>query len=477
MKYSNLRLQAAVALAIAAAATSVRADPPRYRVDIVGDHQSATNAFGLNNVGQVVGTRKFGMPEDPQGYVYSQGRVTRIAGLGFVPQLLDINDRGDIVGSTSVPGAFQHAFLYRDGRAINLSAPLGRANRSGAATAINEAGHVVGYAGAGRLFYFDGQASRLITHPDLPDSTGYQLYDINDHDAIAGSTDHFSFIYQDGTLTKIPPLASQRITAAWGINNAGQVTGVGMLADGTWRPFLYANGSTTSLGTLGGVTPDGDGGTAYDINGAGWVVGQSRTASLQEAGFLYMDGQMHNLNELLVPSAAARWNVDAGFRINDRGQIQAVGRGIGDDGGYTFLLTPTPVPEPGAYLLMLAGVGLVVLVVKRRLAAQKRRPVSPLSVRRARGVSRPGPSARVAGTRWPAAPARHGDRGPGAAEHLAPSPAAIFWLRDCARERGSTCGELHTHGETLLPDGWTHCRQVLLIEPDHRLRSSALARQ
>lgn len=38
------------------------------------------------------------------------------------------------------------------------------------------------------------------------------------------------------------------------------------------------------------------------------------------AAFLYADDRMHDLNDLLTPSAAARWDLRQAIRINDNGQ-------------------------------------------------------------------------------------------------------------------------------------------------------------
>ena len=57
-------------------------------------------------------------------------------------------------------------------------------------------------------------------------------------------------------------------SAAWGINDAGQVVGEATTASGVQNAFLYSGGVMSDLGTLGGQYS-----VAYGINSAGQVVG------------------------------------------------------------------------------------------------------------------------------------------------------------------------------------------------------------
>lgn len=140
--------------------------------------------------------------------------------------------------------------------------------------------------------------------------------------------------------------------------------GYGLLPGDVSRPFLYSDGVTRDLGTLGGTPQEGYGGSAYDINDRGWIVGDSVTSTLQDAGFLYMEGRMHNLNELLAPAAAAAWNVTNAMQVNEAGQILAFARRDGSEMGYSVLLSP--VPEAQTLALWLAGLALVGATARAR---------------------------------------------------------------------------------------------------------------
>ena len=78
-----------------------------------------------------------------------------------------------------------------------------------------------------------------------------------------------------------------------------------------------------------------------------------------------------NLNDLIRPQDAARWNLTTAADINDSGQI--LGTGYTPEGRLIMYLA-TPVPEAGTWAMLLLGSGMVVLTVRRRhRAAMSRR--------------------------------------------------------------------------------------------------------
>lgn len=102
------------------------------------------------------------------------------------------------------------------------------------------------------------------------------------------------------------------------------------------------------LGTLGGRYSGGK-----SINNAGQIVGYSSFMTVNNTvhAFLYSNGQMQDLNNLIDP--ALHLTLDAANAINDSGQIVAE-----SDGNRAYLLTP--VPEPGTWALLGLS-GLVLL--------------------------------------------------------------------------------------------------------------------
>jgi probable HAF family extracellular repeat protein len=134
---------------------------------------------------------------------------------------------------------------------------------------------------------------------------------------------------------------------AFDINDAGQVVGQTSTAEGDWHAFITGSDGMgmRDLGTLGGSRS-----FAYDINNAGQVVGYSHTAGGSEHAFITgPDGEgMVDLNSLVDLPDGVILTQAAG--INNNGQVIAMG----------------VIPEPETYALMLAGLGLLGFMARRK---------------------------------------------------------------------------------------------------------------
>jgi len=166
-----------------------------------------------------------------------------------------------------------------------------------------------------------------------------------------------AFLYDGTTMNDLGTFGGSS-SAAWGINDNGQVVGDAYASSGHAHAFLYSSGTMTDLGTLGGLSS-----RAMGINFDGQVVGGTDVSSGAEHAFLYTDGVMTDLNSLI--DSASDWTLVQANAINDSGQI--VGFGINPSGQTdAFLLTlVTPqiagtIPEPST--LVLFGIGAVSLL-------------------------------------------------------------------------------------------------------------------
>ncbi|CAH0136255.1 hypothetical protein SRABI118_00165 [Massilia sp. Bi118] len=108
-----------------------------------------TYAQRLNNRNQITGASgPLTFPDQPlHAFVWSKGVIRDLGTLGGDPNGgLAINDRGQITGYAYVPNGFrnQTAFLYSNGRLIDIDGRPTTEERFSAGTGINKLGHIVG---------------------------------------------------------------------------------------------------------------------------------------------------------------------------------------------------------------------------------------------------------------------------------------------------------------------------------------------
>ena len=125
------------------------------------------------------------------------------------------------------------------------------------------------------------------------------------------------------------------LRAAHGFNHRGDVAGDAAIAGAGTRAVIIQDGQVRVIGTLGGSFS-----SARGINGRGDVVGGALTPGDHEHhGFIYSDGQLMDLNDLLADS---RWEVVEALDIRDDGTVLAIGSKDGVD--RVVLLVPAVPP-------------------------------------------------------------------------------------------------------------------------------------
>ena len=291
----------------------------------VGDSLSFGSA--INNHGQVVGNY------EPTGFI---GDLPFLASIGnFTPfgtldgirgEATGINDAGAAVGTSYLPdGGPSRAVLYHGGNVIDLGSLGGRPTDASIGTAINNSGQITGY-------------SSTLTN------TGA------------------AFLTVGGVMTELGSLGGVFSIGA-DVNEAGVVAGLSTLPNSSYyHATRFTGGNALDLGTLGGTIS-----VASSINGGGQIIGRSRLPGRDDpVGFVWEDGVMYNLNDL-IPADSGIVGIDlegvGPNGINEAGQIAAFG--IIDGEYHALLLTPVAVPEPGAATLLAA---LGVICLWRRLA-------------------------------------------------------------------------------------------------------------
>ena len=285
-----------------------------------------------------------------------------------------LNNQGDVVGRASSSNGVYRPFLYHDG--VMQELPIGEGPfSSGEAIDINDDGHIVAQATVTNFF-----RGYLITPQgtlDLNTQTGLKVYPvgINNSGVIAANIlrgfSSEAITWSNGVVRYLGYLDPTNGAYALDINNRGEVLGsvyvnsrppdpgrfTALFYDGLisvlgtfygeslndrgeiageseeLRVLLYRAGTALDVGTL-----PGDGRAfAHAINNSGQIVGYSEGPGERDLAFLYTEGTLYDLNDLI--NRNSDWVLSAAHAINDRGQIVGFGYYRGQES--TFLLTPT----------------------------------------------------------------------------------------------------------------------------------------
>ena len=127
-----------------------------------------------------------------------------------------------------------------------------------------------------------------------------------------------SFIWENGTRRFLGSLGGGS-TAAFALNEAGQVAGVSNTADGKRRAFLWQNGTMRNLGTLGGAEAS----IAFGIDGSGRVVGYTQKTGGPILAFIWESGTMRRLPGLERGYSTARDIDNMGRVVGEYGSVES----------------------------------------------------------------------------------------------------------------------------------------------------------
>jgi probable HAF family extracellular repeat protein len=358
------------ALALVAALVGARSacGAVQYSITDLGG-SSTFAAFSINNAGQAAGY-VLSMPHT--AYEYSPPSGLKNLGTlgGGISEAYGINDNGQIVGGsyTAAGGGLSvvDVFLYAPGSGmIDMGPAMG--GLQGVGLAINNStqftGHIFPAAanGNGHAFIYTpnvgvtdlGTLSGIVT--DASDGTainasgevaGWSYVNVN------GTRHTHAFIYANGTMTDLGTLGGvQNQSQAFAINSLGHVAGVTYNKLNVDVAFLYTpDAGMVGLSGFGFLTH------VLGMNDLDQIVGYGdgiNGTQDQQRAFIYNPGSgTIGLNALISPSSG--WVLEEATAINDSGQI--VGFGTNPQGNTdAFLLTPLPEPASGVLLLAAAG--------------------------------------------------------------------------------------------------------------------------
>lgn len=242
--------------------------------------------------------------------------------------------------------AAQAAFSLAQAQTSYSLTPLGSlGGGTTAANAINSAGDIAGCSlrvinGTPTSRAFIWRNGQMTDIGSLVTDGASCAFDINDNGEVTGNSDtatgeQRAFIYTNGTITSLGNLGTSSFGTS--INNAGVVAGTanglsGGLTIGAFRYDRTQSPTQQSLGTLGGPVM-----SSAAINASGTIVGFASNAQFRGTTFLFQNGVLTDLGNVLgFPNSATD--------INDLGQI--VGSTL--DGGYLYVagqVTPLPSLE------------------------------------------------------------------------------------------------------------------------------------
>ncbi|MDB5746175.1 MAG: hypothetical protein JWP72_1023 [Massilia sp.] len=138
---------------------------PRGKFQDIGNLRFAnpiTQAQALNNRNQVAGqSGPLVFPDQPwRAIIWQKGAMRDLGDLGSAPNYgLAINDRGQVTGTMSVTTGLRDrvAFVYSNGRLINIDGRRPIDGRSSSGEGINNHGHVVGSSDHLGAFVYRGR--------------------------------------------------------------------------------------------------------------------------------------------------------------------------------------------------------------------------------------------------------------------------------------------------------------------------------
>jgi probable HAF family extracellular repeat protein len=301
-RFRTSHLVSLTVLALAAALPATAAAAPAT---------AAAKTYTITDMGSL------GLGESVPYGINANGQVT---GLSYLSSTYKFSCGYPIRTCTAHP---YHAFLYGNGTMTDLGT-LGGTNSQG--NAVNLSGQVAGVAntnkgGTDATLWTGKKATDLGALAPLAGSYSV-AYGISDSGQVVGSwaagvtainDGSHPFLYSNGTITSLPEPSN--FTAAGcearAINNNGQIAGMCTDTNGNAHLVMWQNGTVTDLGTIGNDDLADLEALAMNNNGqiAGWTAATT-------TGFFYSNGTITHLSGFF-PNA-----------INDNGVMSAGPRSI-----------------------------------------------------------------------------------------------------------------------------------------------------
>ncbi len=257
----------------------------------LGGFQS--NAKAINSLGQVVGW-SFTSTGTVHAFLWTRGTMTDLGALGLgYSAAYGVNDRGQVVGGSTVSMVgtdLTHAVLWQDGAIVDLGTLGGDIS---VALGINNQGQIVGWSStvSGSIHAFLWSNGTMGDLGTLPSIGWSKAFAVNGAGQVVGvSGDHavvWTPLSAGGYAIRDLGTLGGPVSGAIAINDLGEVVGWSLARDSKAitgpvivHAFLWAGGSMADLGTLPGAMHS----AAYGINDEGQVSGASGDHLMWETG-------------------------------------------------------------------------------------------------------------------------------------------------------------------------------------------------
>ena len=261
-----------------------------------------------------------------------------------------VNDSGHVAGYAPNAENVIRAFLWRPGTGmVDLGSLNGSPDGQSDARGINRAGQIVGGAtrpGLVRAFLWENGAMRDLGA--LPESDNTRAYAINAAGQVVGELVSpplgavFAVLWQNGFITPLASLGGD-VSRATAISDAGHIAGLSGTSAGVVRAVLWRHRAARPL-TPAPLVPTRPATPmeSHRVGGGRRVLQQQSRPVRALAPLPVARGRRHGRPQ---HPAAPNWvTLNTAAAINDAGQI--VGTGVHGFEFRAYLLTPAPAPPP-----------------------------------------------------------------------------------------------------------------------------------
>lgn len=356
-------------------------------VDLDTSIQESNYPSALSSNGYVAGTAYQTIGQD--AFVYTGG-TTPLATLSPLGGILanggGINSSGNAVG-ISTTNTSQTPVFYWDGTSMHNVGTLG--SSALLPVFINNNGQIAGNSNASQAFFAANYQSAL--QAITLGGSGSTATGMNSSGQVVGqsstssSPTQVAFIYTPGTGAQNIGTQWSGINTYYGasdalaVNDYGVAAGQAYVSATNYHAVIFSQVSgnyvMTDLGTLNNGAGNS---TATAINNNGWVVGTATNSTGGTDPFLYLNGQMIDLNSPQFLAGTGFSSLISVTGINNSGEI--IGQGITTGGvkdGYVLLYqditTASATPEPSTLVLAMLGLLPCAPFVRNRMQSAAQR--------------------------------------------------------------------------------------------------------